>query len=78
MVLLYNTEQQAIEARQRIATAEGLPQSENSTTVYHLDYKPINTQFYIDARNEVNKTWYQNELSLCVESINNLPLIEEI
>lgn len=78
MVLQFNSEQSAIESMLRISTAEGLPQSENSDTIYYLDYKVINGKFYIDARNDINKIWYDSELNSCDDVLAELPIINDI
>lgn len=76
MVFRYNTEQQAIEAMQRIATEEGYPKFPNSKTLYYLGYSEINGSFYIDARNETEKSWCTSESALADELLSELPLID--
>ena len=78
MVFKYNSEQQAIEARLRIAAAEGLPKYNKSKTLYYLNYVEYNSSFYIDARNEISKDWYAKELLLSDENLIDLPLINDI
>ena len=76
MVFRYNNEIDAIAARERIATAEGFPNG--GETLYYLNYYNINGSFYVDARNEVNKSWYAQELLLSDENLIDLPLINDI
>lgn len=73
MVFKYNSEQSAIEARQRIATAEFYPKFPNSETLYYLGYQEINGSFYIDARNETEKSWYDIESEKADQIIGILP-----
>lgn len=74
MVFKYNSEQQAIAARSRIAIVEGYPKNSNSQTLYYLGYKEINGSYYIDARNESLKNWYNSEKQLASEVCTQLPI----
>jgi hypothetical protein len=44
---LYNTEAEAIEARQIAATYYGLPKTPDSTTIYFVDYAQSGEYYYI-------------------------------
>lgn len=74
MVFRYSTEQKAIEAMQRIATAEGFPKQPKAQTLYYLNYQSIGNDFYIDARSETNKHWYNSEAQKCDLLIPILPI----
>lgn len=73
MVLRYNTKQQAIEARNRIAKFEGLPRFKGSQTIYFVNYIETNNSYYINLIAYTNKEWYASEASQADELLTELP-----
>lgn len=74
MVFRYNTEQQAIEARNRIAAVEGLPKFKGSETIYFINYTDVNNSYYINLIAYTDKQWYASEASQADELLTELPI----